>query len=276
MKKRKSPVKRTRPSRKSSHHYRPLVIGLLALSAVVYFAISRLPKATPIDINEVTSIPATVTLSLPSTVASAPGSESSVDITINTGGAKVTAVQVELTYDPAGISSPTIVQGDFLTDKLGTPKAKDGVISFVYTVPVQSQDGKSGEGKLATLRFKAKNANSQISFTSKTMVAAIGGNSNVLASATGTNVVLSSTINDPQSTISTAPPVLTDIAPAPALTSPSTIYDPQSTTPTTYLPENDYDYSQAGLESPTGVPSTPTSLFARFLATIKALFTSKP
>lgn len=255
IKKRKSQLKHARPSHKSSRNYKPLILGVLALSAVVYFAISRLPKAVPIGINEVTSIPATVTLSLPATVTAAHGSESSVDIMINTGGAKVTAVQAELTYDAANISTPTIVQGDFLTDKLGTPKVKDGLISFVYIVPVQSQDGKSGEGKLATLRFKAKNTNSQISFTSKTMVAAIGGNANVLQSATGTNIALSSpSAATTTPTVTPPPPVLTDIAPAPALA---------NSISTAFLPENDYDYSQS---------TTPSSAFARFLAKIRSFF----
>ena len=234
--------------KKPSRNYKSILIGLLSLGAIAYYAISHLPQATPIGINEVAVSPSTVTLFLPTTISATPGVDASADIMINTGGAKVTAVQVELTYDVAKLSTPTIVQGDFLTDKLGAPTIKDGLISFDYVVPLQSE-GKGGEGKLATLKFKAKSSDSQLSFTGKTMVAAQGTNSNVLSSATGSNIVLSSTINDQPSTISTTPPALS-----------TTNSNP------TYLPENDYDYSQAA----------PTSAFARFLATIKALFEKRP
>lgn len=297
MKKKKSLVKHTHRPRKSSRNYKPLIIGLLAFGAVAYFAISRLPRQTPtpIGINEVTSIPATVTLSLPPTISANSGTDSTVDIMIDTGGAKVTAVQVELTYDQSKISTPTLTQGDFLADKLGTPKIKDGFISFIYVVPLQS-DGKSGTGRIATLKFKAQGSDSQISFTSKTMVAAVGTNSNVLQSATGTNIVLASsttsTTYDQSSTITPPPPALTDIAPAPALATTKTTAQNKPTTShaspasgsqipdtnpaTTYLPENDYDYSQSNLDNTAVDASSPTSLFARFLSTIKALFTDKP
>jgi hypothetical protein len=201
--------------KKSPRRYQPFIIGALALGAVIYFAISRLPKATPapIGINEVSSIPATVTLSLPPTVTARQGSESSVDIMIQTGGAKVTAVQAELAYDPASISTPKIVQGDFLTDKLGTPKVKDGLITFVYIVPVQSQDGKSGEGKLATLKFTAKNANSQSALPAKPWSQPSVATQCPRLSH-GTNIVTSTTSN-PQSYNSRYSSCLADIAPPP-------------------------------------------------------------
>lgn len=214
----KSRITRTRTSKSTHSPLLKIIFVLLVISAVGYFAYSRLPKAVPIGINEVSNVSqATVTLSLPSTVKATPGSESSIDLTIDTGNAKISAVQVELNYDPALISTPTLSQGDFLTEKLGTPKVKDGVISFVYVIPLGSE-GKSGTGKLATLKFKALKDGGTIAFSKNTMVASIGSSTNALKAAIGT------TIQTSQSSTPATPPVLKDIVvvPTPNPTNPTT------------------------------------------------------
>ena len=260
---------KTNTKRKFTLPWRNLALGMLFISAIAYYAFSHLPQPTPIDINEITSSPASVTLSFPASISITPGSLSSADITIDTGGAQVSAAQVELTYDPSKLKSLTLTQGDFLTSKLGTPKIKNGLISFVYVVPM-GETGKSGVGKLATLKFKASGGNSQIAFGKGTMVAALGTRSNVLSSATGTNIILSSsTINDlpaqagQPSTISTNPPALTDIQPA-----------PKTANSRTFDETGNFDYSKPIAQDPLGTPApvSSDSAFALFLAKIKALF----
>ena len=253
---------KTKTKRKFTLPWRNLALGMLFISAIAYYAFSHLPQPTPIDINEITSSPASVTLSFPASISITPGSLSSADITIDTGGAQVSAAQVELTYDPSKLKSLTLTQGDFLTNELSKSKIKAGKISFVYAVPI-GETGKSGVGKLATLKFKASGGNSQIAFGKGTMVAALGTRSNVLSSATGTNIILSSsTINDQPSTISTNPPALTDIQPAP--TQPDRVFDETG----------NFDYNKPISQDPLGTPApvSSDSAFALFLAKIKALF----
>jgi len=254
---------KTKTKRKFTLPWRNLALGMLFISAIAYYAFSHLPQPTPIDINEITSSPASVTLSFPASISITPGSLSSADITIDTGGAQVSAAQVELTYDPSKLKSLTLTQGDFLTNELSKSKIKAGKISFVYAVPI-GETGKSGVGKLATLKFKASGGNSQIAFGKGTMVAALGTRSNVLSSATGTNIILSSsTINDQPSTISTNPPALTDIQPA-----------PKTANSRTFDETGNFDYSKPIAQDPLGTPApvSSDSAFALFLAKIKALF----
>jgi hypothetical protein len=270
-------------------------LGIMTISAIIlfgslYFIISNIPKFTPtsIGINEVSVNSASVTLALPPSITTKIGSETSLDITIDTGSYRVSAVQVELSYDPTKISTPTLTQGDFLANKLGNPKIEAGLITFIYTAPLES-NGAIGSGKLATLKFTPKAGNSQIVFTKNTMVAAIGTSSNVLQLASGSNISASDSTTQNTASLIDNPPVLTDIQPAPAKAKPTTSTPKATetkakeatettniTTPVTYLPENDYDYSTASDISNEAIetPSTPSG-FARFLALIKTIFGGK-
>ncbi len=267
-------------SRKSRFPLRPIALSLLALAAIGYYVYTRLPQTTPtpLTINEVASIPATVSLTLPTQISAASGTEVAADITIDTGGAKVTAVQVELTYDATKLGTPTLTQGDFLTDKLGTPKVQNGRIFFVYVIPLKSA-GKTGTGTLAKLKFKV-NGDTQLAFGKATMVAAIGSKTNMLKSATGTAIQTGTT------TSTATPPVLSDIQPAPPLSptvssaktgSPAknTASTNQVTTPSdtrNFDSSGNFDYGEV---HPTDigdtVPPAP-SLFARFFAWITSYF----
>jgi hypothetical protein len=286
----KAMPKSKRKSKKSKLNKSILTIGLFFLVALSYFILIRLPKrtTTPIGINEVAISSATTKLSLPATLQTTKNTDSSLDLTIDTGNAKVAAVQVELSYDPAQLSTPTLVQGDFLTDKLGTPKVEGGKIFFVYAAPISS-GGKSGSGKLATLKFKPLAGDTQIKFTSNTMVAAVGSNTNALLSATGTTIQTSSGNTSP-----VAPPVLSDIilVPTPipttqpktqkpvasAKTNQSQVNKPATTSPS-FRPEQDFDYSTspATQVDQSTIPTDATTIskqsaFARFLAFIKSFF----
>lgn len=241
MKKSKVVRSRTHKSKKPSLNLRNLIIGLFAFSAVVYFMLSRLPKPTPIGINEV-------------------------------------AVS-----DASKITPPVLTQGDFLTDKLGTAKVQNGRIFFVYVIPL-GETGKTGIAKLATLKFKPS-GDSQISFGSNTMVAAIGQNNNVLKSATGTSIQTGESSATPA-----IPPVLTDIQKTPRLASPATEAQksgskakvtpstPVATSERVFNESGNFDYSRPAVvdESAGNVAdSAPTSAFARFLALIKSFFGGK-
>lgn len=280
--------------KKSNSPYLKILLAILIIGAISYYTISRQPKLTPqpIGINEIAPSAATVTLSLPVSIKGTAGVESSTDIMIDAGSSTIAAAQVELTYDQSKLATPTLVQGDFLTDKLGNPKIDGGKISFIYTAPLGS-GGKSGSGKLATLKFKPISGDSQIKFTSNTVIAAIGLDTNALSSATGT------TIQTTSSASPVAPPVLADIVPiptlAPSTTTPNNIptktttpkppvntpSNTQPTTPTnldsrTFNDAGNFDYSNTSnvniIESETESIETRPSGIARFIAWIKSIF----
>lgn len=292
MKKSNTRKSTTRKLKKPSHSTRNIALISIFIVALAYFTISSIPKQAPapIGINEVgVASAATVSLSFPATITSELGAETSADIMIDSGGSELTAVQVELSYDPSGLSPIRVVQGDFLTNKLGQPKIQNGKITFTYTVAL-GEKGKSGSGKLATIIFKSLKDNTQITFDKGTMVAAHGKSSNVLASATGTtimseNTTFSAPIN---------PPVLADIQPAPKTnaTAPSrqqnqvTTSNPSSTTtsPTTPIKapntrtfdeSGNFDYSKNAASTDIEtleITSEENTAFSRFLTFVKSIF----
>ena len=282
----KKPLKKS-PHKNSRKLAPKITLGIIVILAIGYYAVSRLPKPQQIGINEVsTVVPKSVKLSFETIPATTLGTQTSANLMIDTGGLSVSAVQVELTYDPESLSNITISQGDFLIEKLGNPKVGTGKIAFTYVIPLEVK-GKSGSGKLATLNFKLLKPNAQIAFTSNTMVAAIGSNENVLSSATGVSLT-SSKESTPH-----AAPTLTDIRPAPSL-SPASIKEVKKevkkpgvspvqkneTTTTTkkrsFDESGNFDYTKSptkgSLDELESSTYQETSSFARFLAKIKSYF----
>lgn len=250
MKKPKSKLKKSLSSNK-------LVIAFIILGAISCFIYLRLPKSTPININEITPSASGITLSLPSSVKSTIGAETSIDLTISSGSLAVTAAQVELSYDPSSISTPTLHQGDFLTEKLGNPKIQNGKINFVYTIPMQGAP-KSGTGKLATLTFELLKDNASISFTENTMIAASGLTSNALGSATGTTITSSSS----PTTFATPSPVISK--PSETQLLPTRVFNETGNFDYSKSPQLDIDVENSPTPRLTG--------FAAFLAQLKTFF----
>ncbi len=238
---------------RTPHHLSSRTLGFIAFVAVgtIYYVYSQLPQPTPVTINEVAQAPTgTVDLSLTSPLI-APNQTATVNLQISAGETKVSAVAIELTYDPTSLQIPDISRGDFFSVTLANPKIDNGKISFVYAVAPDS-GGKNGSGTVATLRFSPKRAgNSAFTFTSNTLVAAVGDNSNALRSASSASIQVEASATTREA-----------IHPTPT---------PQATP--SFLPEQDWDYAvlnQTG-ESPIPAPTdTRQSLFVRFLRWLKS------
>jgi len=105
------------------------------------------------------------------------GSNYSSVISIDTGKNKVTAVQIELAYDPNILQNLTITPSDFFPNSLellNNVDTKNGRISFALTVPAD-EDGIKGSGNLAQISFfRSSQSASQtfIMFLPKTEVSA--------------------------------------------------------------------------------------------------------
>lgn len=112
----------------------------------------------------------------------------SLPIYISTGNNKVTAVQLELQYDPAVLIDMTVVPGpffpkpDILLDQIDT---KTGRISYAFSAGLTSE-GVTGKDIVANLTFSAKTqtpARTAIIFLPKTLVTAQGVSISVLKQA---------------------------------------------------------------------------------------------
>lgn len=160
------------------------VVGLIALSLNLQTA----PAPTTVPVSVAQTI---LYLTMP--VASTSGE--TTNILINTGGNKVNAVQIELSYDPSAIGNVDIAAGSFLKNPSEFLKRIDtdnGRISYAIGVPL-GQKGVQGSGVVATLSFtKLKTSGTtSIDFLPKSLVTAEGIAQSVLRLATGIKFDLS-------------------------------------------------------------------------------------
>lgn len=159
--------------------------GLLALSLNLNKPASPVP--TPVSIAQ-------TTLEMFPPVASTSGLLNS-DIRVNTSSNAVSAVQVELSYDPKALGNVDITTGTFFKTPLELFKKIDtvnGRVSYAVGVGLREK-GMSGRDVVATLSFtKLKTIGStSISFLPKSLVTSEGISQSVLKSATGTTFDLS-------------------------------------------------------------------------------------
>ena len=116
--------------------------------------------------------------------------EHSLPVEISTGGNKVTAVQLELQYDPQVLTSVTVAPGPFFGTTsdvlLNQIDAETGRISYALSVGLTAQ-GVTGRGIVATVTFSSKvktPGKTAILFLPKTLVTASGINESVLKQTT--------------------------------------------------------------------------------------------
>lgn len=113
----------------------------------------------------------------------------SLPININSFKNKVTAIQLELQYDPQVLTNVSVVPGSFFTKPevlLNQIDSKTGRISYAFGTGL-TEPSVVGKGIAATLTFSAKAGIAQqtaIIFLPKTLVAAQGINQTVLKSTT--------------------------------------------------------------------------------------------
>lgn len=113
----------------------------------------------------------------------------SLPVNISTGKNKVTAVQLELQYDPAILTNVVIAPGSFFAKSdvlLNQVDAKTGRITYAFGVGLTGQ-GVVGKGTVANLTFSAKTKTLEktaILFLPKTLVTAAGVSESVLKQTT--------------------------------------------------------------------------------------------
>ncbi len=176
-----------------------ILILVLILSAVGLLALSLNNKPEPATIVAPVSI-AQSTLSLTTPKASASGTLTS-DVVINTNANKVTAVQLELSYNPKDINIVDVTPDLFFknpTELLKKIDSDNGRISYAMGVGL-GQKGISGQGIVATITFTklSTTGTTSIDFLAKSLVSAEGLAQSVLKTTLGTNFDLSTVYSSP-------------------------------------------------------------------------------
>lgn len=165
-----------------------LVIGVAGLLALSFnLQTQKTTQTSPAAFAQ-------TSLSLTTPVASVSGAVTS-NILINTGGNKVNAVQIELSYDPNSLGGVDISPGSFIknpTEFLKKIDTQNGRVSYALGVAL-GEKGLQGSGIVATLSFtKLKTSGTtSIDFLPKSLVSAQEVAQSVLRTATGLRLDLS-------------------------------------------------------------------------------------
>jgi hypothetical protein len=135
----------------------------------------------------------TITLSDAITSASTFSGQFQTEATISTGTNKVTAVQLELSYDPKALSNVVITPGTFIKNPTVLLKKVDpklGRISLAMGISLEGS-GASGSGQIATITFTPNEGykTTEIKFLPTTQVTAEETSKSVLKAATGATFI---------------------------------------------------------------------------------------
>lgn len=178
-----------------------LIIVLSIIAGVaVFIAVSpknETPKGAPqTSMSELTPTPnvSFTTLSLLPNPLTISTPSASVDVSIDTQTNKVTAVQLEISYDPKALTNVDIAPASFFDNSLVLVKKIDkekGRITFALAIS-PTQTAKMGTGNVATITFTSnlvKGTQTEIKVLPETLVTAEGIVPSVLKSSSGTTIV---------------------------------------------------------------------------------------
>lgn len=172
-----------------------LIVGLVIVT-VILFVIAVSNNKGPQKEGEQalqpspTSAAQTVLSMSPASVSVAPGKQGSVEVAMNPYGNAVTAVQLELQYDPTLMSNVVVTPGTLFTNPvvlINTNNTQTGRVTYAFGIQ-PNQQTVSGQGTVATVTFTGKGKagqQAQLSLLPNSLVTARGIASSVLKSATG-------------------------------------------------------------------------------------------
>lgn len=170
-----------------------ILVLALVTAGLLYLALKN-PKVNQPVATQQPASPAQTTLSMSEEQAS-PSSQHVIDVNIDTRDNKVTATQLELSYDPTVITNVSLQAGTFFTTPtilLNNVDKNNGRIS--YALAVQLANGpQRGTGVVARVLYDTvpgSTGSATISFLPKTQVTAEGIIQSVLKSATGISIQL--------------------------------------------------------------------------------------
>jgi len=132
----------------------------------------------------------------PNPVTVAPGTQGKVDVNIDTADNAVTAVQLEVAYDPKVISNVQVTPGILFQNSITLINKNNpptGRLTYAFG-RTPGQTPVSGTGVVATITFTANASTqpSQLILLPSTLVTARGVATSVLKSSTGTQIIVGS------------------------------------------------------------------------------------
>lgn len=140
---------------------------------------------------EPSSVAKTVLTMSPASASVIPGKQSSIDVVMNPSGNAVTAVQLELQYNPTELGNIVVTPGPLFLNPvvlINNNNTKTGRITYAFGIQ-PNQQTISGTGTVATITFTGKGkigTRAQLEILPTSLVTARGIATSVLKSATGT------------------------------------------------------------------------------------------
>lgn len=178
-----------------------IVLFIIALQSSNNQEVMQAPSPTIVTDTQSTdkqdATPKNTVLTLnPKNIEVMPGMRGSADINIDTAGDEVTAVQLEIAYDPNFISGIQIKPGDLFKNSVELINKNDvenGRYTFAFGITPNSTPIQ-GTGSAAIITFTAKNQpgqTTQLGLLPTSLITARGVSDSVLKSAEGALVIIS-------------------------------------------------------------------------------------
>lgn len=179
-----------------------LLVGLILVTVILFIIALQTGKNMPPPgektLAQATPTPdvAHTTLTMSPDIAEVvSGRQSSVDVLIDTSDNEVTAVQLELLYDPTMLSNVKVSSGPLFPNPLVLIDKNDRTTGrYTYAYGVQpNQSRVTGQGVVATITFTARGVagrQSQIIMQPTSLVTATGVAGSVLKEGKGATVVI--------------------------------------------------------------------------------------
>ena len=194
-----------------------LIVGLVLVTVILFIIALRtgqdtgsMQKQTAVEATPTPSVASVLMLS-PNPVAVVSGKQGTVNAILDSSYNKVTAVQLELKYNPLMISNVKVATGPLFPNSVllvDNNDVKTGLYTFAFGIS-PSQKPIMGTGSVATITFTARGVigqQAQITLEPTSIVTAQGVTTSVLKSATGTTVVIgSATTTDVMKSVTPTP-----------------------------------------------------------------------
>ena len=174
-----------------------IVLFIIALRAGQQQQAPSVPKSNPLAQQPTPMTPAHTILALaPNPLTVAPGQQGKVDVTIDTADNDVTAIQLELGYDPTIVSNVKVTPSTLFQNPvvlINKDDPKSGRYTYAFGITPNSPTVK-GQGVVATVTFTtsaaANGKSTQLGLLPTTLVTARGVANSVMKSAGGTVVTI--------------------------------------------------------------------------------------
>lgn len=196
-----------------------LIIFLTVLTGFfIYLAVSQnRPQPTPsptVLTPTKKPVPAYTTLTLSPQTLTLSSNSGSLAVMIDTGSGEktnaVTAVQLEMEYDPKVLTAVTLTSGSFIpnaTPLVNNIDQTNGKITYALAIP-PSGSGVSGKGSVATIQFRSlipQGSSTTVRLLPTTLVTAQGVSESVLLKATGATITVGTAVTPAPTAIQQSP-----------------------------------------------------------------------